>query len=52
MVAFFLEMDLCIPVRLGARHWLFTGIGDVAQLRVPEGLYVRRVLRLVSNRIV
>jgi hypothetical protein len=39
-----------IPARLGAKHWLFTGISGMAQLRllrVPEGLNglnVRRVL--------
>ena len=48
-------MDLSIPAQVGARHWLFTGISGMARLRllrVPEGLNVRRVLRLMSNRIV
>jgi hypothetical protein len=48
-------MGLSIPARLGIRHWLFTGISGMAQLRllrVPERLNVRRVLRLMSNRIV
>lgn len=30
-------------VQLDSEYWLFTGISSIAQLRVPEGLNVRRV---------